>query len=384
MIEVLEGVPGSGKSYYAVTEKFLPWLRQKRRVYIYVEGIYLDRLAHFEGQTVENLAKQITVWRTVEEVRVGLLACDPGSAILIDESQTVFRSKEKVSAEILRMLETHRHRGLDIVMMCQQYGQMTLGVIRLVEVTTKFRRLDRFGLKNRYQAHVRGNPEETEVIRMFSGKYHPKNYSYYSSYSVAAIRETRRTGSIMRSPMIILGMVGLLGAGAWFSQGQWLTPQQDVKAQQAKKAEPVKLPPPPGLPVESLAVLLPAIEAPAVQPIRVQGGILTEWNGITQWVYVTEKGRMMTSDEIAQESGGIVNARMVLGIRELNGSGVIWGGQDTVEFYPPQARASVMPVPSHAERVLDASSFGSGSPSPGGDPFATPPGILATPREGTN
>ena len=70
----------------------------------------------------------------------------------------------------MRWLETHRHRGIDLVLMCQQYGQVTLGVNRLVEATTKFRRLDRFGLKNRYQASVRGNPEELEVIRMFYGQ----------------------------------------------------------------------------------------------------------------------------------------------------------------------------------------------------------------------
>ena len=167
MIEMLEGVPGSGKSYHAVAEKFLGWVRAHRKIYVYVDGIYLDRLAAFEGSRVEDLLQQITVWQTPDDVRAGLLLVDDGSAILIDEAQTIFRSKEKVDPHILRMLETHRHHGIDIVMMCQQYGQMTLGVTRLVEVTTKFRRLDRFGLKNRYQAQVRGNPEETEVIRMF-------------------------------------------------------------------------------------------------------------------------------------------------------------------------------------------------------------------------
>jgi hypothetical protein len=45
MIELYEGVPGSGKSYHAICEKFLPWVKQGRRLYIAVDGIYLDRLA---------------------------------------------------------------------------------------------------------------------------------------------------------------------------------------------------------------------------------------------------------------------------------------------------------------------------------------------------
>ena len=44
MIEMLEGVPGSGKSYYAVSERLLKWVRAGRRVYVFVEGFYLDRL----------------------------------------------------------------------------------------------------------------------------------------------------------------------------------------------------------------------------------------------------------------------------------------------------------------------------------------------------
>ncbi len=200
MIEMLEGVPGSGKSYYAVSERFLSWVRANRKIYIYVDGIYLDRLAAFEGRSVQELQQQIMVWTTPDDVRAGLLQVDHGSAVILDEAQTIFRSREKVDPALLRMLETHRHKGIDVVMMCQQHGQMTLGVLRLVEVTTKFRRLDRFGLKGRYQAQVRGNPEEIEVIRMFTGKYSPALYAYYSSYADAAVRESARGGSIVKSP----------------------------------------------------------------------------------------------------------------------------------------------------------------------------------------
>ena len=39
MIELYEGVPGSGKSYHAIYEKFLPWVKHGRRLYIEVDGI---------------------------------------------------------------------------------------------------------------------------------------------------------------------------------------------------------------------------------------------------------------------------------------------------------------------------------------------------------
>lgn len=381
MIEMLEGVPGSGKSYYAVSERLLKWVRAGRRLYVFVEGFHPDRLAMFEGIGQAELEKQITIWNTAEEVRQQIRSCDPGSAIFIDEVQSVFRSKEKVDADILRWLETHRHRGIDIVMMCQQYGQVTLGVNRLIEVTTKFRRLDRFGLKNRYQASVRGNPDETEIIRMFSGKYEPKMYAYYASYSHAGVRETRRTGSVMRSPTLIVGVIGLLGAVGWFGAGRWLTPSADVQARQTNvSALTVQhLPPPPS----SLPEVKPnslSQAAPEIHPIRIQGGMFAEVDGRQQWLYVTEAGRVMSDDQIAAESGGIVNARMDRGARVLWGSGVVWGGAHSVDVgQPGSIRGLEMPHEvEHGNR--NESLPEEHTATPGGAasslPLATPPGIL--------
>ena len=319
VIEMLEGVPGSGKSYYAVSERLLKWVRAGRRVYVFVDGFYLDRLALFEGVELAVLEQQITLWQSGEDVKAGLLDVEPGSAVLIDEVQTVFRSKDKTDPLLLRWLETHRHRGIDLVLMCQQYGQVTLGVNRLVEATTKFRRLDRFGLKNRYQASVRGNPEELEVIRMFSGKYEPKLYAYYSSYASATVRETARGGSMLKSPTLIIGVLGLLVVVAWFAFGGWHSGVKPVPPAAALST----LPAPPLVPAApaSQAVAPVPVAAPVIQPIRIHGGVLTEVHGSSQWLYVSESGRILTDDEIAMVSGGIVNARMDRGVRILYGSG---------------------------------------------------------------
>ncbi len=39
-----------------------------------------------------QLEQQITLWMTAEDVKTGLLDVEPGSAVMIDEVQTVFRS----------------------------------------------------------------------------------------------------------------------------------------------------------------------------------------------------------------------------------------------------------------------------------------------------
>ena len=377
MIELLEGVPGSGKSYYAVSERLLKWVRAGRRVYVYVDGFYLDRLALFEGRDQAELEQQVTLWLTGDAVKAGLLQVEPGSAVLIDEVQTVFRSREKTDPEVLRWLETHRHRGIDLVLMCQQYGQVTLGVNRLVEATIKFRRLDRFGLKNRYQASVRGNPEEVDVIRMFTGKYEPKLYAYYSSYSSNAIRETARGGSIVKSPTVILGGLGLVVAVGWFAFGGWLSGAQPAPSLATKGMSPLAPPPPPLVDTRSVRD-----EPRAIVPVRIQGGLTVFREGHEVWLWVSEHGQLMTEDDIVSESGGQVQSMMVRGVRVLKGSGVIYGGMgsDDRDGVPNgRTPSGVAHVPLGG--VASSGPVGDAvvPPVAAGDLLSTPPSAFGTP-----
>jgi len=323
MIELYEGVPGSGKSYNCVKDKFLPWLRHGRRLYVYVDGIYLDRLAAFEGKDEAELNKQITCWSESADVLSGLLNLQPGSAVIIDECQTLFRSQTRVDPEVLRLLEVHRHYGLDLVLMCQDYRQMTQSVTRLVEVTTKFRRLDRIGISNRYQGFVRGNPEETEVIRKWIGKYDPKVYAYYSSYAAAAVKEQRQMRTALGSVTVIAGVCGLVLALCWFFWGNWIGSAPIPKER--------------GIEYKALAPGTASKEMPVpspITPVRIVGavGFVPAGHSQEEWRYLTEEGQMLTVAEVAGLSGGIVSEITTGSTRKLVGAGVLWmpSGPQTV------------------------------------------------------
>jgi zona occludens toxin len=316
MIELYEGVPGSGKSYNCVKDKFLPWLRHGRRLYVYIEGIYLDRLAAFEGKEEAEFVKQITCWTQSAEVLSGLLNLEPGSAVIIDECQTLFRSQTRVDPEVLRLLEVHRHYGLDLVLMCQDYRQVTQTVTRLVEVTTKFRRLDRVGISNRYQGFVRGNPEETEVIRKWIGKYDPKVYAYYSSYAAAAVKEQRQMKTALGSVTVIAGVCGLGLALCWFLWGNWIGSAAQTAAPASVQKE-----------LSANTVMASEMAAPPpVKAVRIVGGVGFVPAGKTEeeWRYLTEDGQMLTVSEVAGLSGGTVSEIRTGSTRKLVGSGVAW------------------------------------------------------------
>jgi hypothetical protein len=113
---------------------------------------------------------------------------------------------------------------------------------------------------------------------------------------------------------------------------------------------------------------------------------LTEVHGSPQWLYVSESGRILTDEEIAQESGGIVNARMDRGVRLLSGSGVVWGGSVSTAVASHSVSDGVMPAPTVALRGAEERAPGEEAPpvpaGPGAqDLLATPPGLLATPLD---
>ncbi len=317
MIEMLEGLPGSGKSYHSVSDYLLPWVRANRRVYTYIDGFFLDRLAVFEGRPLTELVAQITNWMTPEEVFAGLLKVEPGSAVLIDECQTIFRSQQKVPPELLRWLELHRHFGIDVVMVCQDYRQVTSGVTRLVEVTTKFLKLGRIGLGKRYKGTIRGNPEETESIRSFIGKYDAKVYSYYSSYR-AVVKEQGRGYSVFKSAVVVgcLSMAAVVFFGFNYLMAKPLSMEQ---AQAPKKLTSTKLPPPPPLPLLAGSLTTGG----AVVPLHVEGSFYDERKG---WRYLLEGGRVVSSSELAAYSGYAVVEVADKGVTHVEGAGLVWGG----------------------------------------------------------
>lgn len=221
MILMCEGVPGSGKSYWGVWKKLLPALKAGRRIYVYLDGAFLEKWALFLGEQEEAIQKRVTVWMTAEEVKQGILTVEPKSLVFIDECQTIFRGGERPDKDLLRWFEVHRHIGVDVVLLCQSHGQVTVGLVRLVESTVSFKKLWAVGLENRAQGFVRGNPDETVTVRPFTFKYKPDVYVWYSSYNGAEIEETSRGQSVWKSASVVTSLAAGVFAVVMLFNHKW-------------------------------------------------------------------------------------------------------------------------------------------------------------------
>ncbi len=331
MIELYEGVPGSGKSYHAICEKFLPWVRQGRRLYIAVDGIYLDRLAMFTGIEQSVLEQQITLWKDSVEVLQAFPHVEPGSAVIIDEAQTVFRSMQKVEPGLLRWLETHRHYGVDILLMSQDFRQMSQGVTRLIEATVKFRKLAFVGLAKKYQGKVRGNPEDNEIIRAFVGTYSPAIYAYYSSYASATIREEKRSHTVFKSARVAIGIAAGLFAIGLMAWRPWSSLSSPKGTPATGMSSTATLPPPasassPGSLLNPFGASVPSVASaqPPRRSVRILGGAGSSSNR-QGWRYLLDSGEILTAAQITGRYGLMVSEVYEDGSMRLIGEGVFYG-----------------------------------------------------------
>jgi zona occludens toxin len=232
---------------------------------------------------------------------------------------------------LLRWLETHRHYGVDILLMSQDFRQMSQGVTRLIEATVKFRKLAFVGLSKKYQGKVRGNPEDNEVIRAFVGTYSPAIYAYYSSYASAAIREEKRSHTVFKSARMAIGIaaglfaIGLMAWRPWSSlssRSRHLPPDRILY-----QVHGVGAPSSVRAACSTLGVCLRgssdshATQANRANPRR-RGNESANRQG---WRYLLDSGEILTAAQITGRYGLMVSEVYEDGSMRLIGEGVFYG-----------------------------------------------------------
>jgi len=183
MITLITGAPGSGKTLLAVTDFLLEASRENRQ--IVVDGIPELQVAHLA-------APPLVEWtRVVEDPHSQggeklLFNFPDGALVAIDEAQRVYRPRpvgSKVPPEVAAF-ETHRHQGLDFLILTQHPNLIDANVRKLVGRHIHIRELGLLGRKV-YEWPEVGNIErfrDAPIQRKY--QLHRKGFTLYKSASV--------------------------------------------------------------------------------------------------------------------------------------------------------------------------------------------------------
>lgn len=184
MIILITGVPGSGKTLWVV--QYLDKLSKTGRV------IYTD----IDG--LDDYKKSPDDWRD----------CDPGSVVVYDECQKRFSSDRAGRARdvLIRDMETHRHLGIDLVLITQNPSLLHSEVRKLVGRHHHFLRI--YGLE-RSKIFTRDccitDPLSRSQLNQCDQKFWSFPKVYYNKY-VSSEAHTHKAymPSYIRNSLIIL------------------------------------------------------------------------------------------------------------------------------------------------------------------------------------
>lgn len=216
MITLITGTPGSGKTLFAVSQLLAGEYKSRR---LLVSGI--------EGLTVPHeLLDDDGVRRWPELVQ-------PGDVVVIDEVQRLWRPRaagSKVPDDIAK-LETHRHLGVDFVLITQHPMLLDQNVRRLVGRHMHVRRIFGAGAALLYEWDHASEPGRTKDATSRSFRYPRSAFSLYKSAEV-------HTKQRMRKPLYLFAPVVAAGLIAWFGPGAYRALSGHVVAEKNGGAVP--------------------------------------------------------------------------------------------------------------------------------------------------
>jgi len=196
MIELVTGLPGSGKSQLVVSDLLEGLETRERPVYVNITGLDHSKLRTF--QLTDPLQ-----WNSLPE----------GSLIIIDECQEWFPARPSGSKvpEHCEPLEVHRHKGYDLIFITQHPSFLDQHVRKLTE---RHRHCVRpFGLKYRniYEwnaCNESPQPKESETTANVKRKtFSPAVYSLYKSATIHTDKARLPWAKLIKFGLIVLMVV---------------------------------------------------------------------------------------------------------------------------------------------------------------------------------
>jgi zona occludens toxin len=277
-ITLVTGTPGGGKTLHAVSELLPKWLGEKltrddgtqitRRLCVggirdllidhepvEVPSIDWDSYSDkWSGQVRDPGQEPLDVERRADNWWLWVM---PGDVLVIDEAQRMFRpmAAGRKLPDFIKKLETHRHYGIDILIITQHPNLIHANVRNLIGRHLHVRRVFSFLTRIIYEWDKCSNPNSLSSAIKRKWKPDKKAYGYYKSAEI-------HTKSGTATPIVVvLLVVAVLGfpAALWYGFQRTDSSYQAPDAPASAASSPVLL-------EDSAPVTLVPGDSPRVAP----------------------------------------------------------------------------------------------------------------------
>lgn len=273
-IEYHEGLPGAGKTYEALVFHIIPAIKQRRSVVSNIRGLNIEKIAELSQQSVELVRLLIiNVQPAEQDSETGEVQrcindmCDktPDNALIVwDEIQDYFPSGNyKMPLNQQKFWTEHRHRGLDVIIMGQDRGDVHKIIRNRIRTVIYFLKLEAIGKSNKYKWEIYQKQRFGKFVKCGSGvrDYEEKYFGSYMSVRrddvQKGVYQTARTNMLANSRGLVLGVPAAFAVAIFavfhlfsFFNPAPSSPSSAVKIE--KPAAPLVNPEPPSLQVATI------------------------------------------------------------------------------------------------------------------------------------
>ena len=231
MIVFHEGLPGSGKSYEACVMHILPALKAGRDVITNINGINHQKFSELTGIPVAVLKKMLVCIShsdcSDEQQRLELVKNDflintkKDSMVVIDEIQDMFPTKRQpVTPEWSKWIASHRHEGLDIVLMGQDRRDVHPIWRRRIQRLITFNKLQAVGADSSYRwvCLEATSPEKFKEVSSGIRGYDKQYFGLYASHTQGTSNKSvykDDRANILKNKKLQIAAVAFFALGYW-------------------------------------------------------------------------------------------------------------------------------------------------------------------------
>ncbi len=288
MITFITGVPGSGKTLYCIDkllreivgktvtakDKQNETVEIQRTVYTNIKGLLIDH------ELVDS--EWLQDWHN---------RCKPGDVICYDEVQEVWKPRANGSKvpEDIGKLETHRHMGVDFILISQHPLLVDRNILQLVGRHLHVRRVSSIGAAVVYEwDHCSRSLLYKNAMTKFPWRYNKEVFKLYKSAELHTKQKRKMPGLVW---FFLIGLASL----AWFAPSTYTNITEKPKSVDVAKSpkQPASAPKPAPVIAAASAPALPSPPAPAASAPVLMGCASATKNKITMCKCYDDKGRSM-------------------------------------------------------------------------------------------
>jgi len=213
-LRLITGVPGSGKSYFAVHHLVNHYYTLNEGVYVAKPGVTVItnieefKPAHLSLSEVLSLCK--VPYQKFFTVDYQKKVCEKHGQVvyLVDEAQRFFDEYFR-DKDVIYFFEYHRHLGIDIYLMTQNAARVSRAIRDLCEYEMRAaRRMTSLRGEFKYKQIVVGEVADTKILK--------RDKSLFALYTSMSRGENEKIKNPMKKMVLLALGVIALGIGAFY------------------------------------------------------------------------------------------------------------------------------------------------------------------------